>query len=240
MLERLGAHANVEWLPRRPSPWGGFGHVAATLDGLRRIAADGLRADYVVLLTGQDYPLKSNAAIDAFFARQDGRSFLHHQPLPVAALPHGGYDRLARHLVRGGRVRPWPSLGLGVGAWGRRVPYGLQPWFGSGYWCLHREAVGYVMDFLAAHPRYTRFFRRAFIPDEMFFQTILANSPLAATIVDDDLRFIRWPGPAILTSADDAALAASSDLFARKFDERVDAEVLNLIDRRLDAHPDAT
>jgi hypothetical protein len=78
-----------------------------------------------------------------------------------------------------------------------------------------------------------RFFEHAYVPDEMFFQTLLLNSPLASTIVNDDLRLIKWPGPAILTAADWNDILRSPDLFARKFDENVDASILDSIDRDL-------
>jgi hypothetical protein len=132
--------------------------------------------------------------------------------------------------------RPLPVDGLEDGGWGRlparELPYGLQPYFGSGYWTLHRTAIEYVRAFLRDHPTYQPFFEQVRVPDEMFFQTILLNSPLAGTIVNDDLRFIKWPGPAVLTGADLEELLAAPDLYARKFDETVDAAVLDAIDER--------
>ena len=238
MAAGLVVHDNVHLLTRHACHWGGFGHVEATLKGLARIADAGTPCDYVVLLTGQDYPIKSNACLDAFFAARQGQSFMNHRPLPIAAFPDGGYGRLRRrHVVFRGAVRALPSLPWLPDSWARRVPYGLHPHFGSGYWCLHRSAVEYVVEFLRTHPGYVRFFQHAYVPDEMFFQTILLNSPLAPTIVNDDVRLIKWPGPAVLTSADVEDLAASPDLFARKFDERVDTVVLDRIDRELIAWP---
>jgi len=234
MVAGLTGHDDVHVLPRHVCHWGGFGHVRATLEGLARIADSGTPYDYVVLLTGQDYPIEPNAAIDDWFTRHAGRSFMNHRALPVAAFPDGGYGRLRRrHVVYRGHVRALPSWPFLPAAWTRRVPYGLHPYFGSGYWCLHRAAVEYVVEFLRSHPRYVRFFEHAYVPDEMFFQTILLNSPLATSIVDDDLRYIKWPGPMVLTSANLEEMRASPDLFARKFDERVDAAVLDRIDAEL-------
>lgn len=203
----LGRHENVHLLTRHACPWGGFGHVQATLKGLARVVESPTPADYVVLLTGQDYPIKSNARIEAFLEQQAGRSFMNHQPLPVAGLPDGGYARLRRP-----------------------VPRDLNPHFGSGYWCLHGTAVEHIVEFVRRRPDYISCFEQAEIPDEMFFQTILINSPLRDTVVNDDLRLIKWPGPAVLTSADWDDILASPDLFARKFDERVDATILARID----------
>jgi hypothetical protein len=234
----LAGYDNVDFLPRHACYWGGFGHVEATLKGLERIVTWTGRAcpapAHVVLLTGQDYPIKSNAEIDRYLAEHAGRSFMHHRPLPVDGLPDGGYARLERrHVVLGGRVRAAPRLSFLPAGWKRRVPYGMAPYFGSGYWCLDRAAVEYIVQFLHTHPAYVRFFRHAGVPDEMFFQTVLANSPLRRTIVRDDLRYIRWPGPAVLTSDDWGELRKAPALFARKFDADVDAAILDRIDREL-------
>lgn len=74
------------------------------------------------------------------------------------------------------------------------------------------------------------YFEQVTIPDEMFFQSILLNSPLRDTIVNDDQRFIKWPGPSVLGVGEFDELRQAPDLFARKFDETVDTAVLDRID----------
>jgi hypothetical protein len=200
---------NVEMLPPHVCEWGDFGHVRATLKGLDRLVASGTRYDYVALLTGQDYPIKSGQRTEEYLEARHGQSFMNFRPLPVDGLEEGGYARL-------------PS---------RELPNALTPYFGSGYWTLHRRAIEHIHEFLGSHPEYVSYFERVRIPDEMFFQTILVNSPLRATLVNDDLRLIKWPGPAVLTSADLDEIKRAPDLLARKFDETVDAAVLDEIDR---------
>src|SRR5262245_7722903 len=53
----LRRHSNVHLLKRHHCEWGGFGHVAATLKGIAEISKTGTSVDYVILLTGQDYPI---------------------------------------------------------------------------------------------------------------------------------------------------------------------------------------
>jgi hypothetical protein len=82
-----------------------------------------------------------------------------------------------------------------------------------------------------------RFFKHVWIPDELFFQTIVMNSPLRDTIVNDDLRYVDWTrptAPAILGRQDFDTLRNSGKLFARKFDTTVDREILDLLDQRID------
>jgi hypothetical protein len=74
----------------------------------------------------------------------------------------------------------------------RRFLPGLRPYGGSSYWCLSGDAVSFVHHYVRDHPEFASVFRRVFIPDELFFQTILVNSELRNRIVNDDLRYIRW------------------------------------------------
>ena len=208
MVSGVAGLDNVHFLTRHDCHWGDFGHVRATLAGLDHLGATGVPYDYVALLTGQDYPLTPGVAAEARLGAAYGRSWMNYRPLPVEGLEAGGYARL-------------PS---------RVLPYGLHPYFGSGYWILHRTAIEYVRGFLARHPLYVPYFERVVVPDEMFFQTILLNSPLRDRIENDDLRLILWPGPKVLTMADTGRIGASTDLFARKFDDTVDAGVLDWID----------
>ena len=87
------------------------------------------------------------------------------------------------------------------------------------------------------HPEFVSFFRRVFIPDELFFQTILVNSELRNRIVNDDLRYMRWTatgsGPEVLRVDDFDRLRDTESLFARKFDQGVDGRVLELIEEHL-------
>jgi hypothetical protein len=88
------------------------------------------------------------------------------------------------------------------------------------------------------NPALVRFFKYVDVPDEIFFQTVLLNSPYRDIIVNDNLRHIDWKdptagSPAVLTRSDFPALAESPKLFARKFDVRVDAGILDMIDERL-------
>jgi Core-2/I-Branching enzyme len=219
----------VRFLPRHVSHWGGFGHVRASLKGLADVVEHGVQFDYLVLLTGQDYPLRSAAAIEGFLAEASGRSFMNHWRLPYEPWgKRGGFDRLEDwHLVT--FFRRHLALPLR-----RSLPGGLVPYGGGPYWCLSQDVAEYVYRFIHDHPEYVRFFQHVYIPDELFFQTAVMNSPFRETIVNDNLRFTDWsqkPAPAILREADFPRLVSSGKLFARKFDETVDSTILDLLDQ---------
>lgn len=67
--EALSGFKNVYFLAekeREHSIWGDIGTTKATINAMRKIIAD-KRTGHCVLLSGQDYPIKSNACIKSFF-----------------------------------------------------------------------------------------------------------------------------------------------------------------------------
>ena len=221
---------SVSFLDRHTCHYGGFGHVRATLKGIDHLVRGRAPFDYAVLLTGQDYPIKPVADIHAFFERHEGASFMAHRPLPSPYWsPRGGLDRIEyRHFRLRGRHLRLPGK--------RTFPPRLRPFGGGAYWCLSRACIEYVSAFVARRPDVVRFFTRVDVPDETFFQTIVMNSHLAETVVDDNLRYIDWSRgvrPANLGLGDLEELRRTPKLYARKFDITHDAAVLDAIDREL-------
>ena len=241
ILAALPADERLHLLDRVPTPWSGWGPVEATLRGLEAI----LRrpAEHVVLMSGQDYPLRPAAAIAEFLGAHPGRSFVAGWPMPSPLYGRGGgMFRLRRWHVpmRRRRVRlPFP----------RRYPAGVRPYGGSAFMVLDRASAQAVLDFARERPDVTRFHRHVWAADEHFVQTALHNSPGRDAAIDENLWHIEWPPgarhPHTFDATDyprlrraardgsDAGGAARAKLFARKFDADHDAHVLDLVDGEL-------
>jgi len=138
----------------------------------------------------------------------------------------------------------------------RKFFKGYTPYFGSQWFALTGDTVKYILDFLARNKKYIRFMKFTEGPDEVFFQTIILNSERRHNVYDYDdftawqkgrkegavfvhkyssLRYMDWSEqlkvkPAILDKGYYETLAASNDLFARKFDENISGELLDEID----------
>jgi len=235
-LVGLAERDDVELTERFRCPWARFGIVNATLSALPRAIADPA-VRRVTLTTGQDYPIKPRHEIERFLLDEHPEeSFVEHFALPRTDWAGGGgIERVEDWYVPiVGRPRSLRNSRLGLR---RSVPGGLKPYQGGASWSMTREAVEHVLDYVSAHPRIVRFYRRAFAPDESFFQTILMTSPLAPRVVNSDLRFESWEAdsdhPAILTVEHLPELMRSDSLFAKKFDAAVDAGVMDRIDAEL-------
>jgi hypothetical protein len=236
MRAGLRGAANVHWTPRVKTYYGGFSLLKATLVGLKEIGRMDSLPDYTILLSGQDYPLKPPDALNRFFELHSGKSVIHHFALPSERYwrdENGGLDR----------VRYWHFERINYGTRQLRIPLirrsfpsGFRPYGGAALWALSAECLRYVLDFVAQNESFVRFFRHVFIPDEIFFQTIILNSPLGEAIVNEELHYVEWPGgarPATLGFEALPRVMASNKPFARKFDVGHDAEVLDVLDREV-------
>src|SRR3546814_7082495 len=93
---------------------------------------------------------------------------------------------------------------------------------------------------LPSAARFKAFYRRSFIPDEAFFQTLMMNSAAHGEVMNDDLRTIDWVPdgefklrPRTFVAADALRLTLSTELFARKFDEEEDSAIFDLLEAHL-------
>ena len=229
--DELAGLGNVRLVPRMRVGWASWSVVAATLDCMREVERTGADPEQTVLLTGQDYPIQPAEQIARDAAEHPDSAYIRHRPLPIPEWgPRGGLERLQRLHLRAGRRR------LVALPWRLRLPGGLRAHGGSQLWSLGRPHRLYVLDAVRRRPDVVRFFRRTAFPDETFFQTLLACSPLRDTLVNDNLRYIRWTGgasPETLRLADLPELRGSPALFARKLDSSVDRELLDAIDAEL-------
>lgn len=235
--QRFDSDPSVRFITPHACYWGSFGIVEATLEAIRALLASESHFDRVLLLSGQDYPIKPRRYIKAFLERQDDQEFIESFPLgsPNKWSEHSGpYKDLNRilhwHINFRSRFLHIPIR--------RSLPGRLKPHGGSQWWCLSRSCIEYVHDFIRDNPRVLEYFRHSFIPDELFFQTLVSNSPFADHVTGSSLTYEDWeaaapPYPAVLDGSYLSVLSASHKLFARKFDESKDAVVLERIDQLL-------
>lgn len=245
----------VVWVPRHRSAWATVGIVDAELEGIARAVADG--CSYVLLISGEDFPLRPVGEMVDFLEANRERNFLQTFELPYAAWPRDGRERTDFYTctVAGTRYTciPW---GERTGAmsparralnWAlrarfmfeprRRFPAYLRPFGGQQWLNLTREAASYVLEFAERHPDYRSYHVYTACPDELFVQSILLGTDFAADheFVNDDLRFLVWAGgdhPRTLGISDLPAMIESNDLFARKVVAEADPELFEALRER--------
>jgi len=83
------------------SYWGDFSTAQAALNAMRKIIED-RRSGMIVLLSGQDYPIRGNREINAFFEKHPDSDFTFNFSLPSPrrwAYSRGGINRLEHYHV---------------------------------------------------------------------------------------------------------------------------------------------
>jgi hypothetical protein len=237
--------------------WGGTQVVDLFEEMFDLAVGDG--CSYVVMLSGQDYPLRHLGGLEAELSAYD--VWANVNPLfasdGTCNWPEGrrrysyrwwhfdrpskltrGADRLAEKVLRIPTARteaPLPHLvrfrqqNQVWWGWRSRGP-GVPVHYGSMWMSLSARAVGAI----SSCPHHlSSFFQHVPIADEACFHTILRNTA-GLTFAPGYARYIRWTDeqahPEVLTVSDLDGMVASGAHFGRKFDEAVDASVLDRLD----------
>lgn len=217
--------------------WGGFSQILATVKLINMVYNNGIEVNYFHLISGQDFPVKSNNYMKSFFKVNDGLSYMNFFPLPCDNWLHKGMDRILFEWNIDGigydesyqDVLRQNSMGVS-----RSLPDKILPYGGSQWWSLHRQCIEYIREVcIDGNPLYD-FYKKCCIPDEMLFQTILINSKYRNSIINDNLRYIDFVSgpeyPKILRLEDYNKLTSDNKyIFARKFDDSVDHKLRDMI-----------
>lgn len=217
--------------PRVDVCWGGFSQVQAMLGSLRRVLADQPEFDKLTFLSAQDFPVLPNFGLKREFARLAGRELLEAAPVRP-----GGWQVAFRYQYfyheGGGRTARLAcallNRALRLAGRTRRLPGGVEAWGGSAWWSLSRPCIAHMLAEVRRQGALLRFFRSVLCPDEMFFHTLVMNSPFRERVIDRNFRYVQWPqggarNPKVLTDSDLAPVLASGAHFCRKLDGEASA-----------------
>ncbi|WP_426434906.1 beta-1,6-N-acetylglucosaminyltransferase [Bradyrhizobium genosp. P] len=191
---------DVHFTPTRiPVYWADYSQIRAVLLLIEAALAVPRKYDYLVLLSGVDYPLRSAAEIENFLAQNKGSEFINWVAMPssAASKPLSRLtDYHGRPGLRGLLVSKVRRLLIKLHVIPRARDYKAYlgeatPYAGSTWWALTRDACEYIRSFAISNPRFMKFFENTSSPDEMVFQTILANSPFRSNM-RRNLSYTDW------------------------------------------------
>jgi hypothetical protein len=251
-LEDLGARMLDDGIEVE---WGEFSYLRMLLAALEW-ALEAVDPDWMLVLSGQDYPIRPLGEIEAFLAAAEEDAFLQDAwELDTSRLPGPPQEEFfLRYAYRHFMVPRWvprPPGRLRPLVYRRDMPQGLSPRIGirratlpfhggrrcfvSADWLtVGRRAARLLLDAARKDRRLIRCYRRSVIPSESFFATVLLNAP-DLRVARESRRFVSFaapgvPHPEVLTSRDLDRMLDSGMHFARKFDAQTDAEVLDRLD----------
>jgi len=239
----LNGFMNIHLLPRYYVRWGGFSLSRASNAAISQIIRQKYPCDYAILLSGQDYPIKSHGSLVQFLENNRGKSFMDQHPLPYENWRSGGIPRIQKwhfgltwvtNPILRNKLKHYLELCFNKVLPNRPFPGGFRPYGGSTWWGLSRDCLEYINSFNHAHPGFIRFFNYVGNASELFYQTVLMNSPLASQVENRELTYTDWSrggsNPKILLVEDFEQLVKSDKFFARKFDANIDSQILDMLD----------
>ena len=169
---------NVQFSPRFSCEWGTWGLVAATQGAAEQMLKHFPGVEHVFLVSGSCLPLRPIKELVSYLAARPQTDFIESVTTEDVGWTIGGLDierftlrfpfswRKQRRLFDG-YVRLQRRIGLR-----RRIPLGVVPHLGSQWWCLTRKTLAAILT-SPDREAYDRYFRRVWIPDESYFQTLV-------------------------------------------------------------------
>ncbi len=165
---------------RVPVYWAEFSGCEAIVTLIREALSASEKPDYLFLLSGSEFPLRSSKYIEKFLDSNRGKEFMTLVKVPnekagkplsrINTLRYPSNRPLRRFLFRG-------LARLGLAARDYRKFFGtLQPYSGHTWWALSGEACQHILDFHERNRIVARFFENTFAPEESYFHTIVGNS----------------------------------------------------------------
>lgn len=178
LVSDLADLPNVRFSPRFACEWGTWGLVAATQSAAELLLRDFSGLGHVFLASGSCLPLRPVEDLVSYLAKHPQTDFIESVTTEDVGWTIGGLDierftlrfpfswRKQRRLFDG-YVRLQRRIGLR-----RRIPPGLVPHLGSQWWCLTRKTLSAILN-APEREEHDRYFRRVWIPDESYFQTLV-------------------------------------------------------------------
>lgn len=169
---------NIRYSGRYACEWGTWGIVAATQEASGIMLKDFPEVHHVYLASGSCLPLRPAKELISYLKERPRTDFIESVTTEDVGWTIGGLDverftlrfpfswRKQRRLFDG-YVRLQRRLGFR-----RRIPKGIVPHLGSQWWCLTRQTLSAILE-NPEREEIDAYFRRVWIPDESYFQTMV-------------------------------------------------------------------
>lgn len=220
--------------------WGGYSILKATFSMMEQ-AFQQSGYDRMVLLTGLDYPIKSDQYIQNFFREHADVEYVHADVVTGKMHEHLYYrdcrDSKVLHKIFGlvkNRLKKKGRIGKPdyVVHRGKKYQlYGIAP-----KWALTGECARYLLDFYKKNKKFNRYFQLMHAPDDFYVATVLFHSKFRERMeAGQDIFKIVWmpddKGAKVLTEEDAQELLSCDGLYAKKFQSEASKGLQCILDK---------
>lgn len=218
--------------------WGGYSLIKAISNSIEEIRLSGNHYDFINLLSAQDYPIKKINDILCFLENNKGKCFISYNEITDKKWWNENIIRITRY-----HFNDFPFKGkfilqkiANIILPRRKFPIEWKLYGGncSSWWILSAEVAYFFVDTMRSNRRLRKFAQLTWAPDEYIYATVIMNSKYKNFTVNNNFRYIDWSerkaNPKVLKFDDFPKLIKTDNFFARKFDIKVNTQILDLID----------
>lgn len=237
--------------------WGSINEVEYQMELIRAALGEGTPFDYLITLSGMDYPLWSKERITAFFQDANGQEYLCGTDITWQDKPsrlYRQYRLLAERPWKNGSLKSKFRVALRhlLVASGVRKPLVFKAgdkeyhlYKGAAWWAITPQLASFVLKEWDENESLVKYFRTSFCPAETFIQTVVFNSEWKAKCLEQTtaweslealtpLTYIYYhPVIKTLTEEDYDTIMSSNKMFARKLQSGVSEGLIAMIDKQL-------
>jgi hypothetical protein len=226
--------------------WAGWSQVDAIIRLIRTCITQNF--DYYVLLSGTDYPIRSNSFL--YHTLSLGGEYINivegfTDNKPEDRIKFFYFDCFDRRNQRNIKTIFFFLLErISRPVFQKKSYPFIKIYHGSTWWALSHDCLSYVLEQIDSNKDLINFYRTSLCPDESFFQTIIGNSPFFIKC-KTNLTFTDWssnPAPALINQNHIELFKKQTEFkgpygtyipfFARKFDD-TSTNTLELIEKEL-------
>lgn len=222
----------------------GYSHLEVLYKIFKYALSYTTRIDYIHVISGQDYPIRSNKQFDEFFENTN-HSFMYIDSGDFKESMAGRYKKYANgwylNKTEGLLFEIWNKFHLSF-IMGKIIKRKEIPNYVGGWdwFSWERTVLEYVVNFMDQNPEYVKRYNHTLCPTEHLFPTILQDRCHELLIESNNpLRYISWQPhrlisetyrPFIFNELDYNYIKESKAFFCRKVDEANSAKLLDLLD----------
>ncbi len=238
-ISQVAVHSNITMVKRHRISWGGYSIVKAEFELLNTAIHAGAYC-YYHLISSMDLPVRTNDEIHAFFDRNQGKEFVRLSEACHIDMfrPRLKYYWFFQELIGKSRKNPlrivqWISIQIQKIIGVNRI---RDFTFAKGHqwFSITDDFARYVCE---NEPSVRKRLRFTFCADESMIQPLIVDSIFKDRIYKPEpneneiMRAIDWNrgSPYVFRKEDYDFLMKTKCMFARKFDEETDDEIIEMI-----------
>lgn len=239
-IHSLVKHSPVYFTERTSVTWGGYSQINSELMLLKLATGKG-HYDFYHLISGEDLPIQSQDYIHAFFADNSGKEFIRFESASFKYSDRVKYRYFFQEQIgRKKRISFYKVL--------NKCSLTLQKLFrlsrnndvvfqkGTNWFSITDALARYVVS---KEAWIKSVFKNTLCCDEVFLQTLVENSDFRQSLYDSSysndcrsiMRLIDWNrgNPYVFRKSDYNEIIKSEMLWARKFDSRIDKDIIRMV-----------